>query len=165
MKKIDIIHDKIYFNKKEAAKRLKYWKFKDEKVVFTNGCFDLVHRGHIEYLAKAADIGTKLIVGLNSDASVKNLKGESRPINDEDSRAELLAAFSFIDMVIIFDEETPLELIQYISPKYLVKGSDYKVEEIVGYDHVKRNGGDIITMNFLSGYSSTNIIKKIKAYD
>jgi rfaE bifunctional protein nucleotidyltransferase chain/domain len=162
MKKSELVRNKIFFNKRDAIRQLNYWRFKSEKLVFTNGCFDLVHRGHLEYLMKAADIGSKLVIGLNSDSSVRNIKGDSRPINDEESRAELLASFSFVDMVIIFEEETPLELIKFLTPKILVKGSDYKIEEIVGYDYVKRTGGEIVTMNFLSGYSSTNIIKKIK---
>lgn len=155
------IAGKIVKEKTESDKLLHQWRFKNEKIVFTNGCFDIIHRGHIEYLAKAAELGTKLIIGLNTDASVKRLKGENRPVNDEYARALLLSALIFVDKVIYFDEDTPLELIQYIQPDILVKGSDYKPENIVGYDIVKAKKGEIITIDFINGYSSTSILNKL----
>lgn len=161
MTKLEIIKNKIFAEKEEAFATLQTWRFKEEKIVFTNGCFDIVHRGHLEYLAEASNLGTKLIMGLNTDASVQRLKGPNRPINDEYSRALLLASLGFIEMVVFFDEETPYELIKFVQPDYLVKGSDYNAEEIVGYDIVKAKGGEIITLDFIEGFSSTNIINKI----
>lgn len=161
MSKLEIIKNKIYTEKEAAHATLQTWRFKEEKIVFTNGCFDIVHRGHLEYLAKAADLGHKLVMGLNTDASVQRLKGPNRPINDEYSRALLLASTGFIDMVVFFDEETPYDLIKFVQPDYLVKGSDYKAEDIVGYDIVKAKGGEIVTLDFIEGFSSTGIINKI----
>ncbi len=137
------------------------WKSNGEKIVFTNGCFDLVHRGHVDYLEKASEKGDRLVLGLNTDASVKRLKGPSRPIVDQDSRAILLAAFQFVDLVVFFDEDTPYELIKMLVPNVLVKGADYKVEDIVGYDVVCGNGGSVETIEFVEGFSTTNIISKI----
>ncbi|MCW3806766.1 D-glycero-beta-D-manno-heptose 1-phosphate adenylyltransferase [Plebeiibacterium marinum] len=137
------------------------WQKHGEKVVFTNGCFDLVHRGHVEYLSKAADKGSKLVLGLNTDASVQRLKGPTRPIVDEESRAIVLAAFEFIDLVVFFDEDTPYELIKTVQPDVLVKGADYNVEDIVGYDIVTQRGGSVETITFVDGFSTTNIIEKI----
>ena len=131
------------------------------KVVFTNGVFDILHKGHIELLARAADFGDILIVGLNSDQSVKRLKGENRPLQDEESRALVLASIEFVDYVIRFTEDTPLELIKSLHPNVLIKGGDYKVEEIVGYDFVKETGGEVYCLEFVKGYSSTSIIGKI----
>jgi len=148
-------------NRTEARSIVNTWQNNGSKVVFTNGCFDLVHRGHVEYLAKAAEKGDKLLLGLNSDASVKRLKGESRPIVDEDSRAVLLAAFEFIDLIVLFDEDTPYELIKTVQPDVLVKGADYKVEDIVGYDVVMQRGGAVETITFVEGFSTTNIVEKI----
>lgn len=127
-------------------------------VVFTNGCFDVLHRGHITYLAAARDLGDCLVVGLNSDASVKRLKGENRPINNEKDRALLLAALSFVDYIIIFEEDTPKNLIVQVQPDILVKGGDYKIEDIVGADFVQSHGGEVLTIEFVDGYSSTKII-------
>lgn len=134
-----------------------------EKIVFTNGCFDIIHRGHIEYLSKASEFGEKLIIGLNSDLSVKALKGEGRPVQDELSRSLVLAAFEFVDYVILFEEETPLELIQLIQPDVLIKGGDYKPENIVGYDIVTQKGGEVLCLNFVDGYSSSSVINKLKS--
>lgn len=158
---LSLIENKIVKNKEELNNILNQWRFKNEKLVFTNGCFDIVHRGHVEYLAKAAVLGTKLIIGLNTDTSVKRLKGENRPINNEYARALLLASFIFVKKVIYFDEDTPLELIKYIQPDILVKGSDYKPENIVGYDVIKDKGGDIVTIDFVEGFSSTSILSKL----
>jgi D-glycero-beta-D-manno-heptose 1-phosphate adenylyltransferase len=137
--------------------------FKNLKVVFTNGCFDIIHRGHVEYLAKAASLGDILIIGLNTDASVRKLKGPGRPINDEMARALVLAAMSFVDHVILFDEDTPYNLIKAVQPDVLVKGSDYKPENIVGYDIVKNKGGEIVTIDFVAGYSTTSTIEKMES--
>ena len=133
----------------------------ERKVVFTNGCFDLVHQGHIDYLSKARDLGDVLVVGLNTDASVRRLKGPRRPINDEYSRALLLASMLFVDYVVLFGEDTPYELIKTLQPDILVKGSDYKPEDIVGYDIVMAKGGKVETLDFLPGFSTTAIEQKI----
>ncbi len=135
---------------------------KNKKIVFTNGCFDIIHRGHVNYLAQAADYGDLLIVGLNSDKSVKKIKGNNRPVKDEKTRAEILAALEFINYVIIFDEETPEQLIKLIKPNILIKGGDYKISEIVGGDFVISNGGRVVTIDFIKGHSTTDIINKIK---
>ena len=136
-------------------------KVKGEKIVFTNGCFDIIHSGHIHTLSEAKALGTKLIVGINSDASVKRLKGEKRPVLSEDERALIVAALSFVDFVILFEEDTPFNLIKNITPTILVKGGDYKIEEIVGADIVLNNGGSVEMIPFLTGFSTTNTIEKI----
>ncbi|MDL2227302.1 D-glycero-beta-D-manno-heptose 1-phosphate adenylyltransferase [Bacteroidales bacterium OttesenSCG-928-K03] len=132
----------------------------DVKIVFTNGCFDILHAGHVDYLFNAAQLGDVLVVGLNTDNSVKRLKGENRPINKENDRATLLASLYFVDYVVLFNEDTPLELIKKIKPHVLVKGGDYKVEDIVGADFVKKSGGEVIILPFKDGYSSSSIISK-----
>ncbi|BDD06333.1 D-glycero-beta-D-manno-heptose 1-phosphate adenylyltransferase [Aureibacter tunicatorum] len=148
----------------EQAKNVsENWKSKGEKVVFTNGCFDLVHVGHVDYLEKARKLGDRLIVGLNTDNSVKRLKGDSRPVNNEMFRARILASMQFIDAVIFFDQDTPQELITEVLPNILVKGDDYKISEIVGAKEVIANGGKVQTIAFVEGYSSTKLIEKIKA--
>ncbi len=148
----------------EFDRKLAYWRFKEDKIVFTNGCFDILHKGHIEYLAKAANLGDVLIIGLNSDESVRRLKGENRPVLDEESRAMALAAIGFVDNVVIFDEDTPYELIKKIQPDVLVKGADYNEDDIVGADIVKAKGGEIKTIEFVDGYSTSKIIDKIKSF-
>jgi rfaE bifunctional protein nucleotidyltransferase chain/domain len=160
MDKFEIIEKKVVAIQ-ELMPKLAYWKFKGMKVVFTNGCFDIIHRGHVEYLAKAASLGDVLILGLNSDSSVKKIKGEDRPINDEKSRALIVSSLKVIDNVILFEEDTPYNLIDAIKPDVLVKGGDYKAKDIVGYDIVKQNGGDIITIDFVEGFSTTKIINRI----
>ncbi len=140
----------------------KEWEKQKRKVVFTNGCFDIIHRGHVEYLKKASQSGDILFIGLNSDDSVKRLKGESRPLQDQFSRALILASFQFTDYVCIFNEDTPYELIKLVQPEVLIKGSDYKPEDIVGYDIVTANNGKVVTIDFVQGFSSTAIIKKIE---
>jgi rfaE bifunctional protein nucleotidyltransferase chain/domain len=142
--------------------RITTWKKAGERVVFTNGVFDLLHLGHITYLAKASELGDKLVIGLNSDSSVKRIKGESRPINDQNNRAALLAALFFIDAIVVFEDDTPLNLITTLMPDILVKGADYAVENIVGAREVIANGGEVKTINFVEGYSSTSIIQKIR---
>lgn len=160
MSEKDLLEKKIV-SRKEAASLLREWNDQGLKVVFSNGCFDLVHQGHINYLYRAAKLGDRLIIGLNTDASVRRLKGESRPIQDEFSRAYLLAAFFFVDLVVLFDEDTPLDLITDIQPDVLVKGSDYKVEDIVGFDVLRQKGGEIVTLDFVEGFSSSSIIERI----
>ncbi len=159
---LSFIKNKIVTDKENLFSTLNQWRFKNEKIVFTNGCFDIVHKGHIEYLAQAAALGTKLVVGLNTDTSVKRLKGEKRPINNQEARAILLSALIFIDKIVLFDEDTPYELIKYIQPDILVKGKDYKPEQIVGYDIVKNKGGEIITIDLTTGYSTTSILNKLQ---
>ncbi len=148
---------------KKAEEIVSLWQENGEKVVFTNGCFDIVHRGHVEYLYKAAEKGSRLILGLNTDKSVQRLKGSSRPIVDEESRAIVLAAFEFIDLIVLFGEDTPYELIKSVHPDVLVKGADYNVTDIVGYDVVTARGGSVETIDFVEGFSTSNIIEKISA--
>ena len=136
-------------------------KAERKKIVFTNGCFDLLHVGHIRYLSQAKRLGDFLIVGLNSDISVKKLKGKDRPINSFEDRATLLSALNSVDLVIKFEEQTPENLIKDIIPNVLVKGGDYNIEDIVGYQIVIQNGGQVKTLSFYDGYSSTNYINKI----
>lgn len=159
---LSFIKNKIVADKENLFSTLNQWRFKNEKIVFTNGCFDIVHKGHIEYLAQAAALGTKLVIGLNTDTSVKRLKGEKRPVNNQEARAILLSALIFVDKIVLFDEDTPYELIQYIQPDILVKGKDYKPEQIVGYDIVKNKGGEIITIDLTAGYSTTSILNKLQ---
>ncbi len=140
----------------------KTWKQGGEKVVFTNGCFDILHLGHVDYLEKAAAKGSKLIVALNTDASVKKLKGPDRPINNEYARARIIAALEFVDAVTLFSENTPEQLINSLLPDILIKGSDYKISNIVGADIVSRNGGKVETIEMVEGYSTTSIINQIK---
>ena len=156
---IDTIKNKI-FKSDQLPKLLSQWRFKDEKVVFTNGCFDIIHIGHLINLSQCADLGTKLIVGLNTDASVKRLKGSDRPINNEYDRALLLAGFSFVDAVVLFDTDTPYDLIDTVKPNILAKGGDYKPTEVVGHDIVTKNGGKVAIIKIIEGFSSTSIIEK-----
>ena len=135
--------------------------FKRKTIVFTNGCFDILHRGHIQYLAQAAGLGDLLVIGLNTDESVRKLKGPSRPVLDEGTRSVVLASLGFVSAVVLFDEETPYNLIKKIQPHILVKGGDYRAEEIVGYDLVKAHGGQVLTIPLVEGYSSTSIIEKL----
>ncbi len=148
----------------ELKRQLSIWHFFQKKIVFTNGCFDLIHPGHIDYLFQAKKLGDKLLIGLNTDESVRQIKGEHRPITDQYSRSLILASLRFVDGVILFNEATPYNLINEIKPDILVKGSDYKADEIVGSDIVKENGGRIVTIDFLEGYSTSSIIEKIKKY-
>ena len=151
-------------SKEELAKKIHTWKFLGDKIVFTNGCFDLLHLGHVDYLSKAASLGRRLVIGLNSDSSTRNLKGNNRPIQDENSRAMLLASMFFVDAVVLFDEATPLELIKFIQPDILVKGSDYTVDKIVGADVVLASGGMVKTIDYIPGYSTSAIEQKIKTF-
>lgn len=138
------------------------WHREGQKVVFTNGCFDILHLGHVDYLEKARTLGDKLVVGVNTDASIKINKGEARPIVNETSRARVISSLSFVDAVILFDEETPIELIKRVKPHILVKGDDYDIANIVGADFVIENGGSVETIPLVKGYSTTSIIDKIK---
>lgn len=156
------IQKKIINSDNELNSLLEEWAANKYKVVFTNGCFDLLHRGHVDYLSKARDLGDKLFLGLNTDASVSVLKGEHRPIQDEQSRLQIMASLDFVDAVMLFNEDTPYELIKKVQPDVLVKGADYKPEDIVGYDIVTAKGGEVKTLEFLEGYSTSSIEKKIK---
>lgn len=162
MNELDIISKKIYSDVSQMQKRLAIWAFKERKVVFTNGCFDILHLGHIDYLAKASELGDKLVIGLNTDASVSRIKGPHRPITDQHSRAMILASLNFVSAVVLFDEDTPYELISAVKPDVLVKGADYKPEEIVGYDIVTAKGGTVETLEYLEGYSTSAIEERIK---
>ena len=161
MPHLDNLNNKIYSLDK-LKNQVASWKNSGEKVVFTNGCFDIVHRGHIEVLARTADLGSKFIIGLNSDSSIQKLKGKNRPIINEQSRAVLLAALSFVDAVVLFSEDTPLNLISTLVPDVLAKGGDYEIETIVGNEIIQQNGGEVILVPFVDGFSSTTIIDKIK---
>ena len=161
MKKLRVSKNKIVEGD-TLARLLSLWRFRDEKIVFTNGCFDVLHPGHIEYLSQARDLGTKLLIGLNTDASVKRLKGKNRPVINEDYRALMLASLHFVDAVVLFDEDTPLELIKRVQPDILIKGADYKPEDIVGYDVVTAKGGMVKTISLVDGFSTTSLINKLK---
>ncbi|WP_203532617.1 D-glycero-beta-D-manno-heptose 1-phosphate adenylyltransferase [Draconibacterium halophilum] len=153
---------KIFTDFESLYPLLSIWKGSDNTIVFTNGCFDLIHNGHIDSLQKSAAFGTKLIVGLNSDVSVKRLKGDKRPILNEQARAEILAAFECVDAVILFDEETPAEIIAKVIPDVLVKGAQYEIHEIAGHDTVLNNGGKVETLELIEGISTSEIINRIK---
>ena len=171
MSKIDFLRSRIV-TLEEAQRKIGIWRMKEETIVFTNGCFDILHKGHVTYLAKAADLGNRLIVGINSDASVRNQgKGEERPINPEDARQTLLASLTFVDLVILFEGDTPEALIQALVPDILVKGADYDPSErdknakkyIVGSDIVRAHGGQIAVIDLEEGFSTTGIIKKLRS--
>jgi len=162
MDSISILKNKI-FNLDSLITKINVWRFQNHRIVFTNGCFDILHQGHIDYLAKAADLGTKLVLGLNTDASIKRLnKAPSRPIQDQASRSVILASLFFVDAVVLFDEDTPLNLIESLNPDVLVKGADYTIDGIVGADFVLSKGGQVKTINYLPGYSTTAIEQRIK---
>ena len=160
MATLDIIRRKIL-----APEQVSNWvslqRFLSKRIVFTNGCFDILHLGHVDYLARAADEGDVLVIGLNTDESTRRLKGPHRPINDEVQRAMLLASMHFVDAVVFFGEDTPLELIRKVMPDVLVKGADYSLENIVGADLVLASGGQVKTIEFLPGYSTSAIEKRI----
>ncbi len=161
MKAVSSIPDKI-FTLAGLQSQLKRWRLQNKKIVFTNGVFDILHEGHIASLSEAAAHGHILIVGVNADASVKRLKGESRPVNNENSRALILASLVLTDAIIIFEEDTPLNLITAILPDVLVKGGDYTLEQIVGAKEVMANGGEVKIAAILQGFSTTSIIEKMK---
>lgn len=145
----------------EAATLADQWRADNQRIVFTNGCFDIVHLGHIDYLEKARALGHKLILGLNTDASVSRIKGPLRPVVNQYARARLMAALEFVDLVTLFDEPTPLELIETLRPDVLVKGDDYTVATIVGADVVLANGGSVETIALVPGYSTSTLIQRI----
>lgn len=147
---------------KLAISTIDEWKEKSQKVVFTNGCFDILHLGHVDYLEKAANLGNKLVVGLNTDASVSRIKGPTRPITDQISRSRVMASLGFVDLVVFFDDETPLKLINLLKPDVLVKGNDYAIENIVGAKEVLAQGGEVKTVDLVAGYSTSLIALKIK---
>lgn len=153
--------DKI-LSREAVSQQVKKWQSEGQKVVFTNGCFDILHIGHVDYLEKARELGDKLVLGLNTDASVSRIKGPERPIVNEESRSRVIAALGFVDAVTFFDEETPKELIESVKPDILVKGNDYLAENIVGADFVIKNGGEVKTIPLVVGFSTSNIVNKIK---
>ena len=160
MRKADIIPSKI-FQLPDLIRRIAQWRILGKTVAFTNGVFDIMHRGHIASLSEAAREADYLIVGLNSDASTKRLKGDSRPVNNEEARAIVMASLLMVDAVVLFEEDTPLELIKTVMPDVLVKGGDYTEEQIVGAREVKANGGKIVINPIVQGYSTTGLIEKI----
>jgi D-beta-D-heptose 7-phosphate kinase/D-beta-D-heptose 1-phosphate adenosyltransferase len=160
MRNVNSIPKKIY-DLPALLKQVTVWRFLNKKIVFTNGCFDILHEGHIFSLSQAASFGDILIVGTNSDASVKRLKGETRPVNNEHSRSLILASLAIVDAVTVFSEDTPLELIKAVMPDVLVKGGDYTVEQIAGAKEVIANGGEIKIVPLLDGFSTTGLIDKI----
>ena len=149
-------------NEQQLKQKRHYWRFTGKQIVFTNGCFDILHAGHTDYLARAADLGDILIVGLNTDSSVRRNKGTGRPVNPEDARAAVLASLSFVDAVILFDDDTPESLIRRLEPDVLVKGDDYRDREIAGADFIRSRGGTVVTLPFLEGFSTTALIRKIQ---
>ena len=161
MKSVQAIPQKIY-SKETLLQEVTRWRLKNKKIVFTNGVFDILHKGHIASLSQAAALGNILIVGLNSDASVKRLKGPSRPVNDEAARALLLSSLLMTDAVVLFEEDTPLNLIKAILPDILVKGGDYSIEQIAGAKEVLENGGQVILADIVEGISTSAIIEKMK---
>jgi rfaE bifunctional protein nucleotidyltransferase chain/domain len=154
------IQEKIV-TREELCHMCNRWRAGGQKLVFTNGCFDILHTGHIDYLARAASLGNRLIVGVNSSASVSRLKGPERPLNSEADRALALAALLLVDAVCVFEEDTPLELIQVLQPDVLAKGGDYTPATIVGADFVQGRGGEVAVIPFVEGYSTTGLIAKI----
>ena len=162
MKHLEKIYDKI-LNRESLEEMLNLWRKEGKTIVFSNGCFDILHRGHVEYLSKAADLGDILIIGLNTDASVRRIKGPSRPVNDEKARAVVLAALEFVDAIMFFEEDTPYNLIKTVQPDVLVKGKDYKAEDIVGYDIVTNKGGKVETIELVEGFSTTNIVNSMNS--
>jgi D-glycero-beta-D-manno-heptose 1-phosphate adenylyltransferase len=161
MSTLQVTENKI-FDRDNIVHQIAMQRFLNKKVVFTNGCFDILHLGHIEYLSKARDLGDYLVIGLNTDESVRRLKGTGRPVQDEKTRAMVLASLRFVDAVVLFDEDTPLELIKKVVPDILVKGSDYKEHDVVGADLVTAAGGEVVIVELTPGYSTTGIIQKLK---
>jgi D-beta-D-heptose 7-phosphate kinase/D-beta-D-heptose 1-phosphate adenosyltransferase len=159
---IEIIKSKIKSGD-EISRAVHKWRSEGLKIVFTNGCFDILHYGHVHYLAQARAQGDKLVIGLNSKASVKRLKGEHRPINDDETRLYLLASLQYVDAVVIFEEDTPHNLITLVEPDVLVKGGDYTIETIVGADIVLKRGGEVKSLSFVEGYSTTGIEERLRS--
>ena len=149
-------------NWSQAKQAIDQWHERGEKIVFTNGCFDIIHVGHVTYLEQAAGLGDRLVIGLNSDDSTTRLKGPGRPINNQAARAHVLAALAVTDLVVVFDEDTPLDLITHLTPDILSKGGDYDPEEVVGGSHVREHGGRVVILPFVDGFSTTSIESRIK---
>ena len=160
-KSLEILNSKI-LDKERLLVKLTDWKEENKKIVFTNGCFDLIHLGHIEVIARSADLGDILIIGVNTDNSIKILKGKNRPIVEEISRAKQLAALEFVDAVVFFDQDTPIDLIKMINPNVITKGSDYNTDQVIGNDIVTQNDGEVVIIPLTQGYSTTSILEKIK---
>jgi len=164
MNKLRWIEDKVFATPEALQRRCAAWRATGRRIVFTNGCFDLLHRGHLTYLAEAAALGNRLVIGLNTDASVRRQgKGPERPVNSEADRAFALAALSFVDAVCLFDDDTPAALIDAVRPDVLVKGGDYTIDHIVGADFVQEYGGTVRVIPFVEGYSTTALIQKLRA--
>ena len=161
MKYPQLIQHKI-LDSDQLKHQVRRWKLLGKKIVFTNGCFDILHKGHMEILSQAAASGDMLVVGVNSDHSVKHLKGEGRPVNDESFRTLMLASLTIVDAVVIFDEPTPLQLIQNTEPDVLLKGGDYSLDQVVGAEEVVKNGGEVKIVPLVKGYSTTALIEKIQ---
>ena len=160
-KSLEILNSKI-LDKERLLVKLTGWKEENKKIVFTNGCFDLIHLGHIEVIARSADLGDILIIGVNTDNSIKRLKGKNRPIVEEISRAKQLAALEFVDAVVLFDQDTPIDLIKMINPNIITKGGDYNTDQVIGNDIVTQNDGEVVIIPLTQGYSTTSILEKIK---
>lgn len=156
------LKSKICNSHTELAEKVSTWQSQGELVVFTNGCFDIIHPGHVDYLTRAKELGQRLVMGVNTDASVSKLKGSHRPIQSEDARLQVLAALECVDALVLFGEQTPFDLISTVKPNILVKGGDYTIDTIVGSDIVMQNGGRVEIIPFLEGYSTSAIEKKIK---
>lgn len=161
MHRLEWIQNKIV-TREALQKHCNSWRALGKKIVFTNGCFDILHHGHLDYIARAADLGNILVVGVNTDASVRKLKGEGRPVTHENDRAFQIASLLCVDAVVLFDEDTPAELIQLVKPDVLTKGGDYTIDRIVGADFVMQNGGAVEIIPFVEGYSTSNLIDNIK---
>jgi len=156
-----LISEKI-MSREQLIQRVNTWRSERQTIVFSNGCFDIIHPGHAQYLAAAAALGSRLVIGVNTDESVKRLKGAARPVISENERCLLLASFQFVDAVCLFDEDTPLKLIESIIPDILVKGKDYTIDQIVGADVVLQHGGKVETIELVEGFSTSSLIEKIK---
>jgi len=161
MTPLNQIRQKLFL-KEGLAARVADWRAKGDKIVFTNGCFDILHSGHIDYLAKAAGLGDKLIIGVNTDKSVQKLKGMSRPIQSQDSRSLILAGLEFVAAIVLFDEDTPAELIAFLKPDILVKGADYAIDQVAGAESVMKSGGSVVLLPYLKGFSTSGIERKIR---
>ena len=164
MKTLNHIQEKILPGNK-LSETIEALKRANKSIVFTNGCFDILHKGHITYLSEAADLGEVLIIGLNSDHSVHRIKGKNRPVQDQDTRALALASLFFVNFVVLFEEDTPYELIRSVQPDTLVKGGDYNPSGIVGYDLVTNSGGQVLTIPLVKGFSTTSLINKLSDKD
>ena len=161
MTPLNQIRQKLFL-KEKLVSQIAEWKANGEKIIFTNGCFDIIHPGHIDYLAKAASLGNRLIIGVNTDKSVQKLKGPHRPIQDQDSRIFILSALEFVSAVVLFDEETPNELIAILKPDILGKGADYTIDHVVGAETVMNSGGSVVLLPYLKGFSTSGIERKIR---